>query len=718
MLYTLDELKEQTDKWPEIGKKAESLVRMRLADLPVPDGAVVAASAFHAFARENGFAGDIDELRGTSVGNLHRMHELGKGIRSSILGGSVSGTLTEAVSDFTKRGKDFSYAVRSSGSKEDLESASFAGQYTTILNVKGENDLLKAIKECWASAYSDQVISYCTDYGIGFTGLEMSVILQEMVPAEKSGVLFSVNPMTGADKEMLIEAAFGLGEALVSGKVTPDMYCYNWYDEKETLREIAAKESAVKILDGVSGTVDVTCDQEEQLREVLDRVEVETLVRLGLSIQDDYGFPVDVEWAWYNNRFYILQSRPVTKLNFSGISGEWTTADFKDGGVSSSVCTPFMWSLYDFIWETTMPAYLKKIKLVDDPDEIVWGDMFFGRPYWNVFEIKKGLQKLPGFNERNFDRDLGIEITYDGDGATSKTTPKTVWRALNVFMALKKSFKQNMEYVHDFRERQGKKLRELENFDAETLSNEDFFNYYIAFIREEYFLSESSYFNLIYNNSNLQSLFKDTFKNDLKDVDLLTLMSGLRDLAHLRPNYRLWDISRKIRVDKSAKMFWTETGVEKLIDLWRSGSTAYYLDELSDFIDEFKYLSTRELDITVPRYGEDPSFVFAHCKDLILLADDCDPRTLNERQHRNYLKERNAFLDSLSFFKAGRLAKALDEVRRFLWWREELRDLSTQYYYYVRKLTLELGKRLTDLNVINETEDIFFPVHRHHCRLP
>ena len=705
MFYTFKNLIDKKEIWPQTGKKAESLIQLISHGFPVPSGAVITTNAFRTFAIDNGFNYLVDEIVSSSSDTTDKIVEL----RNNIYEGILPERLREDIQQYYhNKQPETRFAVRSSGTKEDLADASFAGQYKTLLNVRTIDEVYKAIKECWVSAYSDNVMTYINDKQIGSTNLELAVIIQEMVTAEKSGILFTVNPVKGIDREMVIEACFGLGESIVGGSVNPDQYYYNWYEKIEVERIIGHKSKSTVAKKDQQGTIEIDNSLEKQTLPVLDKKEVERIASLGLRIQEIFGFPIDIEWACENNNFYILQSRPITSISFTAIEGEWTTADFKDGGVSSSVCTPLMWSLYDFVFKSTMTEYLKKIKLLNKRKQVVWTKMFFCRPYWNLSEVKKALIELPGFIEKNFDTDLGIEITYNGDGASSKTTPKSILKGLKVYFSLKKSFKKQMEYCPGFKAKQIESLKSLEGFDPYSLNRDDFFAFYKKFIKDDYFRSESSYFYLIYDNSNLQTLFKNAYKKLNTKADLLTLLSGLKDLSHLRPNYRLWDISRKIKADEHARAFWSHTSVPDVIELLGRDSKKHYLDELKAFIQEFKYHSTRELDLMVPRFGEAPTFVIERCKELINLDQSFDPYSLNDKQHKNYLKERTLFLKTIPWYKSRRLGRLLEQVRSFLWWREELRDLSSNFYFYVRKFTLILADHLCKNNVLEQADDIFF----------
>jgi len=721
MFYRFDEIKEKikenSDFSALIGKKAESLINLSGWGFPVPDGGCITTDGFDSFMSDNKMDHLINDIRSDMKNGAEHQVILDKAkeAREVILQGVMDISLVEKLEELQKQHPESHFAVRSSGTKEDLGDASFAGQYSSILNVKGITHLRLAVRQCWdiekrcpASLFNVRVIQYCLDKNIDFTDMRLSVIVQQMIPAEKSGVLFTVNPITGADKEIMIEACFGIGEALVGGEVTPDHYLYDWYNEVENERTISDKKVTSIAIDHPPFITSIDTPEDKRNAAVLDEDEVRELADLSMQVKAEYGFPVDIEWAKYNDRFYLLQSRPITKIHYSGINDEWTTADFKDGGVSSTVCSQYMWSLYDLIWENEVPGYLIKTRIEDHVRPTVWGDMFYGRPYWNVTEMKKGLEQIPGYKEKDFDESMGIKIAYEGPGFVAKTNLKTIVKGIKVLTALGRLFKEVLGHWPEFKEQQEAKLAKLTDFDPEALRRNEFFTFFKTFICEEYYLSEATYFNSIFASSNNASLFKEKLDKLKLDVNYPNLISGLTDLSHLMPMYRIWDLKETIKADTAACEFWQKTSVAELVDLWRAGDDNNFMNDVRAYIEEFKFHSTRELDITVPRYGEDPSFVMETIKNSLDLGPEMNPSILNKKQNEAYLEERKKLLSAVPFYKRKSIGNGLTELRKFLWWREELRDLSTQYYYYVRKFTLVLAKHLCEMNVLDTVDDIFF----------
>lgn len=349
---------------------------------------------------------------------------------------------------------------------------------------------------------------------------------------------------------------------------------------------------------------------------------------------------------------------------------------------------------------------------MDKHRDAVFGSMHFGRPYWNIFEAKESMKKLPGFVERDLDENFGIEVTYEGKGFTSGTNLVSLVRGMRVLNQLKKSFNRQTEFYPRFKEKQSKRLSQLDELEAEKIPEKEFYDFYVKFIREEYFESESAYFYQIYNNTYLQSLFKDYYKKITKNKNanssVLVLMSGIKDIAHLRFNYCLWNVSRLIRGNKEAHRFWTETSSENLKNFWEQGQNNYFMQEVREILMQFGHHSTNELNISVPRYREEPCIVFDSLKNYINLNEKHNPVRLTEKQYREYILEKTKVLKQLSKFKRSSFEKKVEKMRSFLWWHEELRDLSIRFYYHVRRFTLVLANHFVNRGILDTTEDIFF----------
>jgi rifampicin phosphotransferase len=246
-------------------------------------------------------ANDLDELR-----------EFGKRIREYIESLEIPASMQQEIRNaWQSIGENYAYAVRSSATAEDLPSASFAGQQDTYLNIRGEKSLLDAIRKCWASLFTDRAIAYRSKNGFDHRHVYLSVVVQRMVQPEISGILFTADPVNGNRLVTSIDASYGLGEALVSGLVTADLY-------KVRQGEIISKNISSKkvMIESVpdGGTIKRDIPEEKQNKQVLTDKQILSLAELGKCIEQHFGSPQDIEFCVEDGKFFVVQSRPITSL--------------------------------------------------------------------------------------------------------------------------------------------------------------------------------------------------------------------------------------------------------------------------------------------------------------------------------------------------------------------------------------------------------------------
>jgi pyruvate,water dikinase len=323
-----------------VGGKAASLGELTAAGLPVPPGFVVTAGTYRAFIEDAGIdeelfeAVDIDHEDSAALKEAHeRAHEL-------IMGTPVPDDVREEILEayHTVGDGEAFVAVRSSATAEDLPDASFAGQQETFLNVQ-EEDLVERVKECWASLFSQRAIYYRNRKDFPHHEVDIAVVVQQMVDADKSGVMFTSHPSTG-EPRIIIEAAWGLGEAVVSGTVSPDNYVVDRAaGEVETVTVADKKVKMVK--DAETGeTVERAVEEDRRNARVLSDDEIAQLVELGERVEDHYDEPQDVEWAIHDGDIFMLQSRPITTISdgeeAEQDASESATAPASNGGAQAN----------------------------------------------------------------------------------------------------------------------------------------------------------------------------------------------------------------------------------------------------------------------------------------------------------------------------------------------------------------------------------------------
>lgn len=297
------------------GGKGANLGEMTAAKITVPGGFVVTAEAYRAFLKEN----HLDEIfrkELTAAGTEEaKLLEAAAKLRNLIMQGKLPEEVETAIHEkYQQLGEHARVAVRSSATAEDLPDASFAGQQETYLNVRGIDEVLARVKSCYASLWGNRAVCYRCNQGYDQLSVALAVVIQEMVESEKSGVLFTVNPITHNTEEMQINASYGLGESVVSGRVTADSYLC---DKKGNLKscQIGSKQTQIIYADETGAdTREVPVSTKMQQERCLSRQEIAALCAEAVCVENHYGQPMDIEWGINNGSVYILQARAITTL--------------------------------------------------------------------------------------------------------------------------------------------------------------------------------------------------------------------------------------------------------------------------------------------------------------------------------------------------------------------------------------------------------------------
>lgn len=298
------------------GGKGANLGEMTSAKINVPSGFVITADAYRDFLKVNGIDILIENGIKKSVDDKRKLLNEAEHFRGKIKSGKFPERLENAIREkYFNHGNNTRVAVRSSATAEDLPDASFAGQQETYLNVQGIESVLNAVRNCYASLWGNRAVSYRFHQGYDQTSVSIAVVIQEMIESEKSGVLFTVNPVNKKENEMQINASFGLGESVVSGRVTADSYII---DKSGKIAQVNIGSKEIQIIYGDKETVEVAVSSDKRKTRALNDREILELMKCGLEIEKHYRMPMDIEWAIKNDIVYILQARAITTLKNSG----------------------------------------------------------------------------------------------------------------------------------------------------------------------------------------------------------------------------------------------------------------------------------------------------------------------------------------------------------------------------------------------------------------
>jgi phosphohistidine swiveling domain-containing protein len=386
-----------------VGGKGASLARLARAGFPVPPGFDVTTGAYLDFVERGGLREPMmAAMSAVDVTDPVRFEVASEQISALFAGRAMpAATAAAIVSAYAALGDDVAVAVRSSATAEDLPGMSAAGQQDTYLNIRGADSVLDAVRRCWASLWTARAIGYRARYGVVADQAQMGVVVQQFVPADAAGVLFTVNPAGGRD-QVVLNASWGLGEAIVGGQVTPDIVVVDRAGGGIIDYQVGSK--SVMTVPAGTGTRDQ--DTPAALRDtpVLTAGEASELAQVGLAIEDLYGLPVDVEWARAERKLFVVQARPVTGLTAAAgsaeqwndsLDGDYLWSNGNLGEALPDVMTPATWSFIELF----MPREISPPTL---PGYKGWGRVG-GRFYMNV-SMSASLGRVAGISVRRFVR--------------------------------------------------------------------------------------------------------------------------------------------------------------------------------------------------------------------------------------------------------------------------------------------------------------------------
>ena len=291
MTYTIPISQLTKTDIPTAGGKGANLGELIKAGLPVPPGFVLTTAAYDAFVREHGLQPQIIELATTvSAVDPQVIEDASKRIARLFTDAEIPDAIAGDLLAAYRVLGDVSVAVRSSATAEDLPTASFAGQQDSFLNIQGEDTLLEAVKRCWASLWTARAIAYRLRQGIDPATVSLAVVVQELIPADSVGILFTANPLDGERDQIVINATWGLGEAIVGGRVTPDTVIVDKSNMQIASHEIAAKTVMTVRTD--DGTGEQPVPEAQQNQPVLDDATALELARYGAQIEAHFGMPM------------------------------------------------------------------------------------------------------------------------------------------------------------------------------------------------------------------------------------------------------------------------------------------------------------------------------------------------------------------------------------------------------------------------------------------
>ncbi|MGW0705618.1 PEP/pyruvate-binding domain-containing protein [Streptomyces sp. NPDC002643] len=698
-----------------LGGKAARLGEMLAAGLPVPPAFCLTTGLFELFLAETGLADEIAHGTGPDFA----------AVRKAISGRTMPEPIAEAVLDAYRELGRPRVAVRSSATQEDSATQSFAGQHDTVLDVQGDDALLDAVKECWVSLWSDRAAVYRDDPSSVGT---IAVVVQEMVHADASGVLFTVDPMNGRPHRMVIESCWGLGEGLVSGKVTSDLFVVDDRDFTPAEQQVRYKVTRCAVVEpGRTGLVKV--DPALRNAPSLTAEQTVELARLAVRVREHYGTEQDIEWVLRDGTFHLLQTRPITtrpspETRHSPFITDvpdavrrgtlWSRMDI--GEIFVGRMTPLGLSFARYYQQNIHGGCAKAIGMRDHGDMDLHMGYLQGHVYLNISYTSHMLSQAPATRDQSSftQRFASEEVDLDQYSNPFGDWPRglngmlsaTHWLRSTVveLMSMKKRAKRMAaSRLAAFDRAKGIDLTALSRRElhAETeryltycyAMNVGYMPYYINAFGFYDLLSQLCGTLLGDEGTNLQNRIK-------------TDMSNLRTVESARD---LWNLARAARRDPEVLRVIEETPIGDIPGelAGSAAGRAYLRDHLDPFMRINGTRGRQEMELTHPRWIDDPSYVFQMVRRYA--ADDAvSPDTTLRKGRSTTERDSEEVLRGLPLSKRLILQKVIGLYSTCSELRETTRMAMITSVWLVRNAVYEVGRRLVAEGVLRDLDEVAY----------
>jgi phosphoenolpyruvate synthase/pyruvate phosphate dikinase len=664
------------------GKGAHLGELSRIDGVRVPAGFCVTTHAYRRIvAQAPSVDGRVDQLSRLDPDDRQAIRTLSAEIRQAIEGIVVPDELAAAIGDaLAKLGEHAAYAVRSSATAEDLPTASFAGQQDTYLNVTGPAAVLRHVSRCWASLFTERAVIYRHRNGIDHRKVHMAVVVQRMVVPQAAGILFTADPVTGNRKVASVEATVGLGEALVSGRVNPDVF-------------------TVRDGDVVTRTVAIGPEQREQ--PVLTDAQAVEIVRLGRRIEAHLGHPQDVEWCLADDGFHIVQSRPITTVFPIPPAADQENHVYISVG-HQQMMTDAMKPLGLSVWQLTTPRCMAEAggRLFVDVTGILAApasragflalagrsDPLIGDALRTVVERGDFIRPLP---------DTGPAWSPPG-GATDQveTDPGIVTELVGRYEASIAAVKR----------------------DIRTKAGPALFDFIVASIGElKRIQFDSGSIQVIMAGMEATWWLNEQLQEWLGEknaADPLTLSVPHNITSEM--GLALLDVADVIRPHPEVVAFLQHVDGESFLDeLPARAGGAQARDAIRGWLDRYGMRCVGEIDITRPRWSERPSTLVPVILDNVRLFEAGEAERRFEQGRQQAQRKEQEVLDRLRALpdgarKAAEAKRMIDRVRTFSGYREYPKYHMISRYFVYKQAMLDEADRLVRAGVLGDREDIFY----------
>jgi rifampicin phosphotransferase len=698
------------------GKGAHLGALSRIEGIRVPAGFCVTTDAFRRIMAEAPSIDDrLDRLSRLAPDDPEAIRALSAEIRRTLEGVAIpddlAAAITGALAGLGEQAERAAYAVRSSATAEDLPTASFAGQQDTYLNVVGPAAILQHVSRCWASLFTERAVTYRLRNGTGHRKVHMAVVVQQMVFPQAAGILFTADPVTGSRKVASVEASFGLGEALVSGRVNADVYKVR--DGEIVAKAIATKRLAIHASPS-GGTQEQAIEPERQQQPALTDAQVVRLAQLGRRIEACFGRPQDIEWCLVDDDFHIVQSRPITTLFPIPAAGDGENHVYISVGHQQMMTDPLK-PLGLSLWQLTTPRPMAEAggRLFVDVTRALAlpasragllamagkSDPLIGDALQTILDRGDFIRSLP--DEGPGGAPAG-GAPAGGAPAPIETDPAIVTELIERAQASIATCKR------DIRTKSGSALLDFILTDLQELKRILFdprgHQVYMTAIEATWWLNEQLHASLGEKNA------ADTLTQSVPNNVTSEMGLALLDVADvIRPHPDV--VAFLQHVDDEGDSDGDSDGFLDELAKLAGGQEAR--DAIRAWLDKYGMRGAGEIDITRPRWSERPT---ALVPMLLGNIKSCEPgaaaRRFEQGRQEAWKKEQE-LLERLRALpdgeqKAEETKRMIDRVRTFIGYREYPKYGMVSRYFVYKQALLEEAERLVQAGVLREREDIFY----------
>ncbi len=694
-----------------VGGKGLNLGELsRIEGIRVPEGFCITTEAYkRTIGHNEEFSALLEQLATLKVNDREGIGAISGKIRKVIEGIEIAKDIEEEVARYlAKLGTGHAYAVRSSATAEDLPLTSFAGQQDTYLNIKGKDAILRHVSKCWASLFTDRAVTYRMQNGFGHRNVYLSVVVQRMVIPQVSGILFTADPVTSNRKVLSIDASFGLGEALVSGKVNPDNYKVR--DGRIVDKKIPAKKLAVYVLEE-GGTEEREIEPARQHEQALTGEQVLQLENIGRNIEAYFACPQDIEWGLSGDAFYIVQSRPITTL-FPVPENDGRNRVYMSVGHQQMMT------------DTIKPLGMSFFQLLSDKFPLckAGGRLFvelthdLASPVGRKIVLNTAGKNDPLMNNAILSliqREDFIKSLPRGKRCISMDTEGLSWTML--IQAYRIYRKNDPAIIQDLIARSEASYRDLQQRIAGVSGDELF-----AFIVQDYKQLKEVMYDPCGMGAIVVGVLASGWINN-KMEKWLGEKSAADTLSQSVPNnvtsemgLALIDVADVVRQYPAVIEYFQHAGDETFFaDLAKLEGGDAVSRSIRAYLEKYGMRCSGEIDITRPRWSEQPAALIpAILSNIKNFAANASSIKFEQGRQEAEQKERELLsrLEQLpgGKQKAKKTKKMISVLRNFIGYREYPKYSLIQRYWIYKQALLKEAARLVQKEVIREKEDIYY----------